>query len=512
VTGIVFDRHNENDNENFDFSLALIGQTSLDLLKKIYVYFQSLEVEAYLVGGFIRNALLGRETADIDLAISGDALDTAGRLANHLKGTYVLLDSVNKVGRVVLKPINQGTRQTNIDISTLCGTLESDLSRRDFTINALALSLREVVTGGITARLIDPHRGRQDLDRGIIRSIKERNLSDDPVRLLRGVRLSVELGFQVETLTRLQIKNFAPLLAMVPGERIREELLRVFSAARGGQFIFNLDELGIINALFPELAGTKGVSQPAEHYWDVFTHSVMTVSAIDYLLRQGFWIISAEKILEFVPWSEKCAVYFEEQVSGGSNRRTMLKIAALFHDIAKPQTKAKVNGRTRFLGHQDEGAEIASRILERLRFTSRENKIVANVVKYHLRPTQMGQQPTHRAIYRYFRDVGNEGIDTLYLSLADHLATRGPALIITNWHQHTDTVRYILEEHFKQETIIKPPRLIDGNDIMNIFGLKPGPKVGELLELVREAYAAGELTTREQALEYIHNVLTEGKN
>jgi len=324
------------------------------------------------------------------------------------------------------------------------------------------------------------------------------------------VRLAIDLGFQIEPNTRMQIQKYSYLIAQVPGERIREELLRVFMIARGGQFIFDLDELGLLSALIPELTITKNVSQPVEHHWDVFTHSVMTVSAVDYLLRQGTWEQSTD-ILESVPWSIECADYFEEPVSSGSNRRTILKIAALLHDIAKPQTKADIGGRTRFLGHPDEGSEISVRILERLKFTSKEKKLAADMVKYHLRPTQMGQPPTHRAIYRYFRDLGSEGIDTLYLSLADHLATRGPGLILANWRQHTDIVRFVLEEHFKQEKIVKPSKLIDGNDIMEVFKMKPGPQVGELLEKVREAHATGELTTREQALDYIHNVLTEGK-
>lgn len=510
MPGETFNHHKILKNEDYAFNLALIGESSLNLIRKIELHLNTLGVEAYLVGGFVRDALLGRDTNDIDLAINTDALEIASSLAEYLKGTFVVLDSTNKVGRVVLASPHGDNRQTTIDISTIFGSLESDLARRDFTVNALAVKLQDLVSDSVSTKLIDFNNGLEDLDHSIIRSIKEQNLSDDPVRLLRGVRLAFDLGFQIEPQTRTQIQKYSSLIAQVPGERIREELLRVFLIARGGQFIFDLDELGLLSALIPELAMTKNVSQPVEHHWDVFTHSVMTVSAVDYLLRQGTWGQSTD-ILETVPWSNECVDYFEEPVSGGSNRRTMLKIAALLHDIAKPQTKADIGGRTRFLGHPDEGSEISFRILERLKFTSKEKKLAANMVKYHLRPTQMGQPPTHRAIYRYFRDVGSEGIDTLYLSLADHLATRGPGLILANWRQHTDVVRFVLEEHFKQEKIIKPSKLIDGNDIMEVFGMKPGPQVGELLEKVREAHATGELTTREQALEYIHNVLTEGK-
>ncbi len=512
MTGKKKGRKNASQIEREEFNLALIEPAAFVLLREIAEYLQSQPVKAYVVGGFVRDALLGRETADIDLAVTGDALEIALGLAEALKGTYVLLDSENKVGRLVLASEIPDDRQSTIDISTVTSNLEDDLARRDFTIDAMALDLKELVAGGAVANLIDPHKGRDDLDRGVVRSISEENLSADPVRLLRAVRLAVELGFRIEQKTGKQIRRYADLLAQVPGERVREELIRLFTVSRGGQFLFDLDDLGLLTVLIPELTVTKGVEQPAEHHWDVFKHSVMTVSAVDYLLRQGVWEYPQDDILKVTPWSEECARHFEKPVAGGSSRRTLLKLAALLHDIAKPQTRAiDSKGRMRFLGHSEEGAEIVSHILERLRFSIRETKLVAGVVKYHLRPTQMGQPPSHRAIYRYFRDAGDAGVDILYLSLADHLATRGPGLIPGNWRQHTEVVRYVLEEHYKQEKITLPPKLVDGNDLMNIFGLKPGPRLGELLEMVKEAHATGELTTREEALQYIHNVLTEGK-
>jgi poly(A) polymerase len=493
------------------FSLALIEPAILILLRKINDYLQKHKVKAYVVGGFVRDVLLGRETADIDVAVAGDALRIASDLAEALKGTYVLLDGENKVGRVVLPTGVSNDKQRTIDISTITGTLKNDLARRDFTIDALALDLKELMSGGNVANLVDLHKGRDDLDNGIVRSISEENLSADPVRLLRALRLAVELGFHIEQKTRNYIRHSADSLIQVPGERIREELLRLFSASRGGHFLFDLDELRLLTVLIPELTSTKDVRQPVEHHWDVFTHSIMTVCAVDYLLHQGFWDYAQDEVLNMAPWSSEYAQHFDETVASGSNRRALVKLAALFHDIAKPQTKALDKGRMRFLGHSEEGAEITSNILEKLRFSVRETKMVAGMVKYHLRPTQMGQPPSHRAIYRYFRDTGDIGIDTLYLSLADHLATRGPGLILANWRQHTDIVQCVLNEHYKQETIALPPKLVDGNDLIATFNLKPGPRLGELLEMVREAQAVGELTSREQALEYIRNAITEGK-
>jgi poly(A) polymerase len=168
----------------------------------------------------------------------------------------------------------------------------------------------------------------------------------------------------------------------------------------------------------------------------------------------------------------------------------------------------------RFLGHSKEGAAAIPAILERLRFSSREIKLVVAEVEHHMRPTQMSQEglPTDRAIYRYFRDTGETGLDILFLSLADHLATRGPALIYENWAEHTGLVEYVIGKHFEQKNIIKPPKIVDGYDIMNIFGVGPGPEVGELLEAVREAQASGDINSRDEATEFIKKYLDSSRH
>jgi poly(A) polymerase len=211
-----------------------------------------------------------------------------------------------------------------------------------------------------------------------------------------------------------------------------------------------------------------------------------------------------------MPWTEELAEHFDSEVSGGSNRRILLKLAALLHDIRKPQTKAVgEDGRTHFLGHDKLGATAAAKALERLRFSGKEAKLVGTVINYHMRPTQMSQQgmPTPRAIYRYFRDCGEAGIDILFLSLADHLATRGPTLDSKGWREHADMVEYVLEKHFEQQRKVEPVKLVDGNDLMKSFGLEPGPRLGEILEAVREAQASGEISDREAALDFVRRKL-----
>lgn len=168
----------------------------------------------------------------------------------------------------------------------------------------------------------------------------------------------------------------------------------------------------------------------------------------------------------------------------------------------------------RFLGHPEEGARVAAGILERLRFSKKEIKHVGLMVKYHMRAVQMSSSgiPTQRAIYRYFRDTGETGINILFLSLADHLAARGLSLDRQEWQEHTRMTEYVLNRHFEEESLSKPPKLIDGHDIMSNYGLEPGPKIGEILEALREAQAAGEVTDKQEALQYITRLLTGADN
>jgi poly(A) polymerase len=481
---------------------------ALSILTAVSDFLSGQKVKAYLVGGFIRDSLLGRATADIDIALAADAPELAPKIADALGGKFVLLDKQNRVCRVVVmdkKAPSGGCWQ--LDFTTLEGGIEPDLGRRDFTIDAIAVDLAEV--GGEDFTLIDPFGGQADLKNKTIRAAAETVFEDDPVRLLRGVRLAAELGFALDKPTETLVKSQCHLVADVAGERLREELVRLLAVAHPERFLPHLDELGLITALFPELAKTKGVEQPEEHSWNVFDHSLQTVIAVDFILHQGNWKYGGDKVLALVPWSDKLAGHFAQKVSGGS-RRALLKLAALLHDICKPETKAVgEDGRTHFLGHDKLGAAAAADILARLRFSSKEAKLVEIVINYHMRPGQMSQQglPTQRAIYRYFRDCGEAGIDILFLSLADHLATRGPNLDMAGWTEHARMVEYVLEKHFEQQELVEPTRLVDGNDLINIFGLSPGPAIGEILEAVREAQASGELNDREEALDHIRQRL-----
>ncbi len=493
-------------------SKLFIRSKLLTPLTAVSQFLTEQKVRSYVVGGFVRDVLLGRETADIDIAVAGDALEIARKVATILGGKYVLLDEINRVGRVVRV---SGGGRWQIDFSTFEGTIEQDVARRDFTIDAMAFDLSQLTADFTGVPVIDLFGGLSDLNRGVIRVVDEAAFELDAVRLLRAVRLAAELDFSIESQTEELIRRYAHLVDDVAGERIREELLRLL-AVSGRQYLPYLDELGLLTALIPELAQMKGVEQPREHFWDVFDHTLETVAAVDFLLRQGGLEYAGDEVLAVVPWTAMLAEHFERGVSSGSTRRLMLKMAALLHDMAKPQTRTtETTGRIRFLGHGKEGAVIAAGVLERLRFSTKEVKLVETMVRHHLRPGQLSNVglPTSRAIYRYFRDTGEAGIDILFLSLADHLATRGPQLDPAAWQEHAQMVEYVLAQRLERQTLVLPPKLVDGHDLIDVFGLSPGPKIGGILEAVREAQAAGEVTSREEALSYIReHLLSKGVN
>jgi len=468
---------------------------------------------SYIVGGFIRDLLLGRKSHDIDVAVDGDAISIAQALAQALKARFVLLDEVNGIARVVI--MEQG-QQWYLDFSSFSGSIESDLARRDFTIDAMAVELEQlsVIAGAVQQsqlKLIDPFSGEKDLRNRIVRAVREQVFEGDAVRLLRAIRLAAELDFAIEPETENLIRRYSQLITRIPGERIREELLRLLNLPRAAYHLRYLDQLGLLLVLVPELAQSKGVDQPTVHFWDVFDHSVETVAAIEFLIGEGEWKYVSEDLLSIVPWSDMIVQHLAQEVSKGSNHRVMLKFGGLFHDIAKPETKfMDESGRAHFYGHTKQGAAMTASVLERLRFSRREINLVESLVYHHLRPVQMANKelPTPRAIYRYFRDTGDAAIDILFLALADHLATCGPHLDMEEWKGRCQLVNYILGEHEKQQAKILPAKLIDGYDLMSVFDLPPGQLIGELLAKVREAQASGELSTKEEALALIQRELS----
>jgi poly(A) polymerase len=491
---------------------AALNHTAADILARLQSLLGEYGLEAYLVGGIVRNLIIGRDKADVDIAVQGDALAIGQQLAGRLNAHHIVLDSARGITRL----LSRDGDIWQIDMVALQGPLEQDLLRRDFCINALAINMAQMHLSEtqLNATVLDVSSGLEDLQSKIIRAVKPQIFRDDPIRLLRGVRLSSELGFAIEEQTAAIMQRDHSLINSAASERVRDELIRIFTCNNTYDAVVFMNHLGLLSAIIPELTPTHGLEQPPEHTWDVFHHSARSTAALDFILRYAGWEFCKSDVLVNIPWTETIPSYFSTIISPPATRRVLTKLAALLHDIAKPQTRI-INefNKVRFYGHPQQGAPIASAILERLRFSHREIKFIEAIVRNHLRPVQMTENeggPTRRAIYRYRRDLEDAGLATLYFSLADHLATRGPNLEQGNWGWHVGIVRCIVDEYEKGPPPAKLLFLLDGNDLQNELGLKPGRLLGQLLEELRESQAAGEISTRQQGLDYARKLLTEG--
>ncbi len=479
------------------------------LVEEICLFLRDRSAKAYLVGGYVRDRLLGRVCQDIDFAVEGEAMAVARAVADRWKGAFVPLDEEHDTARAVLR--DEKGQRLLVDFARLRGdSIEADLALRDFTIDAIAFDPEALC-------LIDPHQGQRDLHTGVVRAVSDTVFHDDPLRTLRAVRLAVQLGMTIAPHTEEWVRRDAPLLTSVSAERIRDELSKIVAQPETARNLRYLDSVGLLTTLIPELEATKGLEQSPPHYLHVFEHTLETVAHLEKLcaclMPQGELQTAALQIAfrNLHPFSERLLAHLSQPMVDGRLRLTLLKIVALLHDLGKPSTASlDEKGRIRFLGHEREGAILAGAILRRLRFGADEVKAARTIIANHMRPPQLATQPTltGKAIYRFFRDTGPAGVDTLLLYLADHLATWGPNLQAALWRKQVEMTTALLSAYYQRHAeTIAPLKLLDGHDLMEKFGLEEGPHLGELLETVREAQAAGEVSTREEALQLIKNVL-----
>jgi putative nucleotidyltransferase with HDIG domain len=475
-------------------------------------------VRAWLVGGAIRDALLHRTAHDLDFAVEGNALAAARAVAETLHGAFYPLDETRDVGRVILK---RGAAEPFVlDFARLRGdTLEADLAARDFTLNAMAAPVSD------PQALIDPRHGEADLRAKLIRLCAPSAIADDAVRGVRAVRLAAKLNFHIHPEARAAIRAQAAALAGVSFERRRDEFIRCVGGPRGATAVRALDQLGLLAHLAPELLPLKGLSQPADkHAYDGWEHTLATVARLDELLTVLGPVHNPEAAadltlglasLKLGRYRQALAAHLERRLDGDRPVRWLLMLAALLHDIGKPATWTQTpEGAIHFYTHESVGADLAVRRLTELRFSNEEIKRARLIIAHHLRPMQLANAPaatlSRRAVYRFFRDTGEAGVDIALLTLGDFLAHFGGQPPPTDrWERRLDVSAQLFSAYFDQHAErIAPPPLVTGRDLIKAFSLKPGPKLGELLEAAREAQAAGEVADKAAALEYLSHLIS----
>jgi tRNA nucleotidyltransferase/poly(A) polymerase len=475
------------------------------------------DLPVYLVGGAVRDAFLRRVSHDLDFALARDGISTARRVANALKADFYPLDPERDTGRVIVLS-EDGTR-TFIDFATFRGPdLASDLAGRDFTVNAIAMDLH-------TRALHDPLGGALDLKEKRLRACAPSAFEDDPVRILRGVRLAAAHGFRFVPETRLAMKRAVGGLRRISPERLRDELFRILEGPQPATCVRVLDAIGSLEHILPELTVLKGIEQPAPHVQDVWTHTLAVLQHLEGILAAlgpeyreetaSDWITGL-LVLRLGRYRGRFAEHFAAPLNLNRSLRGLLFLAALYHDVGKPAVRGVTDeGRVRFLGHDAYGADLAVERARQLSLSNDEIERLDGIIRHHMRIhfqasrlAREKKEPSRRAIYRFFRDTGPAGVDLILLGLADCRATYEQTLPQDTWTAYLDDCRLLLENLWeKPQETVAPPALLNGTDLMKSVGIPAGPRVGELLEAVREAQATGKVTTREQALDLARGLL-----
>jgi poly(A) polymerase len=451
------------------------------------------QAEVFLVGGTVRELALGGRSPDLDLAVSRHTLDIAQDLARALGGTYVLLDEKERTARVV-------AGRDILDLAEFRGpTLVEDLQGRDFTINAMALDVAALLADRPPA-LIDPWGGLADLAAGRVRMVAAANLAYDPLRLLRAYRFAATHGFGVTDETEAAVQNLASNLSRVAGERLHYELFQLLPSPRAAGVLRQMDRVGLLAQVFPEIADMKGVPQNGYHHLDVFEHSLETVAQLEEVLNAP------------TRFFRDLAVAIQEKAAVPA-RAAVLKVAALFHDVGKPQVQERrVNpDRYTFYYHERVGVEIFQRAAKRLRFSQAQTRAVTHYITWHMRPFLLlplfiRGQLTVRAMGRLVKAAKGELAGCLALAMADSLAGQGPqkpADSDRRLAELADAAWSFYQERFAADQL---PRLITGDDLCAL-GLSPGPEFRRLLAAVEEAQWEGQVSSREEALALVRQLV-----
>jgi tRNA nucleotidyltransferase/poly(A) polymerase len=466
--------------------------------------------EIYLVGGAVRAALLGRITHDLDFAVPSGAISLARRVASLLRADYYVLDEALDIARLIIT--NESGMRDLLDFAAFRGTnIDSDLRGRDFTINAIAYHLDRQT-------LFDPLLGVSDLQARLIRGCSKTSLTDDPIRILRAVRLAAVHDFDIEAQTRKSMMEAVHLLPLVTPERLRDELFKILEAPHPDSSLRSLETLGVFPPVLPELSLMQRVEQSAPHTADVWEHTLNVIHHLEKIISCLIPELPGETPSDLFmgmldewlgKYRQQFRAHFEKHLNADRSLRSLLFFAALYHDVSKPETQSRDQaGRIHFFGHDQLGAKVTAQRAAALNLSHNEIRYLETVIKIHMRFHFFSDRfegekadPSRKSIYHFFRDAGEAGVDLTLLGLADVLGMRGSSLTESTWAAALDIARLLLENYWeKPEETTAPPRLIDGNDIMSEYNLLPGPIIGQLLAAIREAQAIGKVSTREEAL------------
>jgi poly(A) polymerase len=467
----------------------------------------------YLVGGAIRDSLVRRAIHDMDFVVPRGALNIARQVADALGGAYFPMDVERGTGRVILNQANN--ERLTLDFAVYQGAdLKSDLRARDFTINAMAMDVNT------PDALVDPFGGALDLRYKRLRACTPAALETDPNRILRGIRLAVEYNLRIIPDTRENMHRAAHLIPSVSTERLRDEVFRILDGSRPDSMIRALQMLGALEYVLPELLALKNIQQPHPHLFTAWEHTlailknlkiVLNVLGLKHDPESTANLYTGMLALRLGRYRTQIQTHLNTKLNINRSHQSILFLAALYHDAGKAETQTvDQQGHIHFYDHERVGAKLLRQRASKLNLSNLEINRLGIIVRHHMRPlwlAQTGERLTNRAIYRFFRDTGEAGIDICLIALADTLATYGPQLPQEIWERNLRVIRGLFEAWWeKPGEHVSPPPLLTGHDLISELNIEPGPEIGHILEMIREAQATKQVDNREDALDLARQI------
>lgn len=443
--------------------------------------------EFYLVGGTVRDILLGKIPKDIDISCK-NAKNIALEISRRKNFAFVPLEK--KPDEPCYRVVDRNDISSFIDISELKGnTIEEDLEKRDFTINSAAIKIS-------SGKFIDPFQCKKDISEKIIRMTSTTCFSEDPLRIVRAFRFSSVLGFEIEKSTLKQLANSVSLLSNVSSERIMAEIYLILNTFRSAYTFREMDKFGVLDIIIPEIVPMKNCQQNGFHHLNVWEHSLLTMENMEKILSN----LSAY----FDTYSEQVSKIINAKIS------QLLKLSALLHDIGKPSVKAfnSKKGRIIFYGHDKEGAKIFLNIAQRLKLSRADSEFVTKMIAEHINALNLSVKRVKRlSKLKWFRRLNDSSIAVLILVIADIMSCHGTDSKEEIKNMQISSVRKNIFDYFES---IKPkitaPNLVTGKDIIKL-GVKQGPEIGEIINKIRDAQHKGEILTHEEAINFARKIL-----
>ncbi|MEZ0360373.1 MAG: HD domain-containing protein [Hydrogenobacter sp.] len=471
----------------------------------------------FIVGGWIRDRMIGEPVGyhiDVDLLLTCDPAKVAKDFAELIGGTYFEFE---KRGFFIKRPtvatviLRLDPYKYRFDFAQIKGrdvekALVQDLLSRDFTANAMAVSLDDVLSIGSKQTIIyDPSHGVEDLERGLLRPVSLKNLEEDPVRILRGFRLAVEKKLDLSEDFYDFVKKKGSIIKKAPAERITLELFKILRNNHSGRVIRDLYEHGLLEMIFPEIEKLRQVKDQGEHHvYPLDEHTLKVVESIDKVIDERERYLDVELLKNFGSM----------HVHGEFSDVELLKLAALFHDIAKPHTFEVKNGKVTFYNHDKLGSDIVKDIGKRLKWGIEATNFVSKLVQYHLRPFYLKEamkkgQLTDKGKAKFWRECESFAPHLFLHAIADSIGSGDS-------DEELDFLLKTLNEleRYRKEKYKKIPTkpLLNGREIMDILCLPPGPLIGEIKKALEEAQLDGTVKTKGDAVEFIKNFISQVQN